>query len=332
MRPAALAADPLVPTVDSQRSLAPRHEASTGTKLSPLAAPAGPTGTKLSPHTQKRRFRPTFRTQGESFHAHANNKPRRENFVPHARPVPVQNSPGTQPSGPTRYKTLPARSPADPPGIKLSQLAPFAGPPGTKLSRHARNTPFRRILRQQGEFYTASTNTKPSRAKKSRANTPPHPSNVPSPNSACNSKTQVTQHPELTQTGMMLAGNCMRISVRPLDRRPSRHQRAARNTQDHSTATKLAQQPAFSGSPRKSSPNTAPPTALPRKSSPSTPKNADFGPFWVRRANFFALTPTPSRAGRTFSRTRHSTMATLKPTTPLRPKNASKTPVSHPRR
>ena len=118
----------------------------------------------------------------------------------------------------------------------------------------------------------------------------------------------------------------------PLDWRPSRHQRAARNTQDHSTATKLAQQPAFSGSPRKSSPNTAPPTALPRKSSPSTPKNADFGPFRVRRANFFALTPTPSRAGRTFSRTRHSRMATLKPTTHLRPKNAPKTPVSHPRR
>ena len=37
-----------------------------------------------------------------------------------------------------------------------------------------------------------------------------HPSNVPSPNFACNSKTQVTQHPELTQTGMMLAVNCMR--------------------------------------------------------------------------------------------------------------------------
>ena len=110
----------------------------------------------------------------------------------------------------------------------------------------------------------------------------------------------------------------MRISVRPLDRRPSRHQRAAANAQDHSTATKLAQQPAFSGSPRKSSPN--------------TPKNADFGPFCVRRANFFALTPTPSRAGRTFSRARHSRMATLKPTTHLRPKNAPKTPVSHPRR
>lgn len=37
-----------------------------------------------------------------------------------------------------------------------------------------------------------------------------HPSNVPSPNFACNSKTQVTQHPELTHTSMMLAVNCMR--------------------------------------------------------------------------------------------------------------------------
>ena len=54
--------------------------------------------------------------------------------------------------GRCRYKTLPARSPA--------------AAPGTKLSRHTRNTHFRRILRQQGEFYTASTTTKPSRAKK----------------------------------------------------------------------------------------------------------------------------------------------------------------------
>ena len=50
--------------------------------------------------------------------------------------------------------------------------------------------------------------------KKSRTNTPPHPSNVPSPNSACNSKTQVTQHDERTRTSTILAGNCMRISVR----------------------------------------------------------------------------------------------------------------------
>ena len=50
--------------------------------------------------------------------------------------------------------------------------------------------------------------------------------------------------------------------------------------------------------PRKNSPNTAPPPAFPRKNSPSKHKNAEFGPFWARRANFFALTPTirPSRA------------------------------------
>ena len=49
---------------------------------------------------------------------------------------------------------------------------------------------------------------------------------------------------------------------------------------------------------RKSSPSTAPPLALPRKSSPSKRKNADFGVFRACRANFFALAPAirPSRA------------------------------------
>ena len=41
--------------------------------------------------------------------------------------------------------------------------------------------------------------------------------------------------------------------------------------------------------------------AHPRKSSPSTPENSIFRPFWACRANFFALTPIPGRAGRTFS-------------------------------
>ena len=51
------------------------------------------------------------------------------------------------------------------------------------------------------------------------ATRPPHPAIThaiasPTPNFACNSTTQVTQHHELTHTSMMLAGNCMRISVR----------------------------------------------------------------------------------------------------------------------
>ena len=201
MRSAALAADPLVPTVDSQRSLAPRHEASTGTKLSPLAASAGPTGTKLSPHTQKRRFRPTFRTQGESFHAHANNKPRRENFVPHARPVPVQNSPSTQPRGITRYKTLPARGPVGPTRYKTLPARP--------------KYPFSAHFEPAGRVLYRFHHHQAEQGEKSHAPTP-HltPPRRPSPNFACNSTTQVTQHHELTHTSMMLAGNCMRISVR----------------------------------------------------------------------------------------------------------------------
>ena len=98
--------------------------------------------------------------------------------------------------------------------------------------------------------------------------------------------------------------------------------------------------------PRKNSPNTAPPAALPRKNSPSKPKMPKLWCF--------------QRAGRTFSRTGRSDMATLKPMTPLQPlmqagmkpasplhapeqqplkpvaplqpKNTRKTPISHPQR
>ena len=71
--------------------------------------------------------------------------------------------------------------------------------------------------------------------------------------------------------------------------------------------------------PRKSSPNAAPPAAFPRKSSPNAPENSVFQSFWACRANFFALTHTSGHAGRTFSRTGHSHVPTLKPMTPLQP-------------
>ena len=66
--------------------------------------------------------------------------------------------------------------------------------------------------------------------------------------------------------------------------------------------TKLSQRPRSTAVPRKSSPSTPHTTTEPRKSSPSTPKNGVFRLFRACRANFFALTPTSGRAGRTYSR------------------------------
>ena len=89
----------------------PQHAAlagRTGTKLSQLAALAGRTGTKLPQHPQNGPFQHVLRQQGELYTAPTTNRSSRENFVPHAGPMPVQNSPSSQPSGRHRYKTPPA--------------------------------------------------------------------------------------------------------------------------------------------------------------------------------------------------------------------------------
>ena len=189
-----------------------------GTKLSPLAALAGRTGTKLSPHPQNGPFQHVLRQQGELYTACATNKPSRENFVPHAGPMPVQNSPSSQPSGRHRYKTPPA-----PPKWPISARFTPAGrtlyrlrhqqteqgelctargaDAGTKLSQLAaqratpvQNSPSTPKMAHFSTFYASRENFIPlppptGRAgrKKSRTNTPPHPPTRPSPNFACNS-------------------------------------------------------------------------------------------------------------------------------------------------
>ena len=103
-----------------------------------------------------------------------------------------------------------------------------------------------------------------------------------------------------------------------------------------------------------------PPAAFPRKTSPSTPENAILGHFSCAGRTFSRSHPPPDPAGRTFSRTGHSHVSTvkppspqrplmqtnvkppspmlapeqrpLKPTTPMQAKNAPKTPNSHPQR
>ena len=66
----------------------------TGKILSPQAALAGPPGTKLSPRAPKRRFRPTFRMQGELCTASATNTTSRANNFAHQHPTaPQQRAP-----------------------------------------------------------------------------------------------------------------------------------------------------------------------------------------------------------------------------------------------
>ena len=61
-----------------------------GTKLSQQAALAGPPGTKLSQRAPKRRFRPTFRMQGELCTASATNTTSTEKIVTHQHPTSAQ--------------------------------------------------------------------------------------------------------------------------------------------------------------------------------------------------------------------------------------------------
>ena len=181
MRPTALAAGPLVPTVDSQRPLAPCHDASTGTKLSQHAPPAAHP-VQNSPSTQPSRAIPVQNSPSTPeiplFGAFCAS---RENFVPLPPPpsragrifyrirnhLRYKTLPTRAPGGRYRYKTLPARAPV--------------GPTGTKLSQHARKRRFWPTFRTQGEFYTASTTNKPSREKKvtHRHPTAPHQRTLP---------------------------------------------------------------------------------------------------------------------------------------------------------
>ena len=82
------------------------------------------------------------------------------------------------------------------------------------------------------------------------------------------------------------------------------------------------------------------------QNSPCSHKMAQFGRFYPCRANFIPISPATSRAGRRISRTGRRNMARLKPTTPLltpnkgplklpsplHPKTAPNTPISHPQR
>ena len=65
---------------------------------------------------------------------------------------------------------------------------------------------------------------------------------------------------------------------------------------------------------------------------PARHKPPILGHFSRAGRTFSRSHPRSDRAGRTFSRTGHRHVATVKPPSPLQPKNAPKTPISHPQR
>ena len=65
---------------------------------------------------------------------------------------------------------------------------------------------------------------------------------------------------------------------------------------------------------------------------PARQKTPILGHFSCAGRTFSRSLPPSDRAGRTFSRTGHSHVATVKPTSPLRSKTAPKTPISQPQR
>ena len=149
-----------------QGELYPACGAASGTKLSQQAALAGPPGTKLSQHARldgppgtklsqqapKRQFRPTFRMQGELCTASATNNPSRENFIPHAVPLPVQNSPSEPGSAAHPVQNSPSKP---------------------------QNADFGPLFACRENFVPLPPPTRRAGRTISRTNTPPHPNNVP---------------------------------------------------------------------------------------------------------------------------------------------------------
>ena len=200
------------------------------------------------------------------------------------------DTPGTKLS-----KHAPASSPT---GTKLSLFSRSVGPTGTKLSQHAQKGPFQPVLHEQGELSTAPSTTTPSRENFVPRPVPNPVQNSPSAPASSPTGTKLSQHAQKGPFQHVLPEQG-ELSTAPSTTTPSRENFV----------------PCPVPNPVQNSPNTPPPaptryktlpaprsTAVPRKSSSSTPKNGVIRLFRACRANFFALTPTSGRAGRTYSR------------------------------
>ncbi len=172
MRPAALAADPLVPTVDSQRSLAPRHEASTGTKLSQHAAQRDHP-VQNSPRTHKNAdFGPLSARRENLFTltpitSHAGRTLYRTRGRCRYKTLPARG-----PVGPTRYKTLPAHGPVGPNRYKTLPARGLVGPTRYKTLPARPKYPFSAHFEPAGRVLYRFHHHQAEQGEKSHAPTP----------------------------------------------------------------------------------------------------------------------------------------------------------------
>ena len=225
----------------------------------------------------------------------AGRSPTRERTSTH----PVQNSPNTPPPAAQPVQN----SPNTPKKAHFSQFCtsrenfvphPPPRPPAGRTLYRAQcqtryKTPPTRPRQQPNRYKTLPV--QPVRRPNRYKTLPTRPKRPISASFARAGRTLYRIHPHDPQQGEL----CTAPSAKPGTKLPQ-HAPAS-----SPPGTKLSQRPRSTAVPQKSSPSTPHTTTEPRKTSPSTPKNGVFRLFRACRANFFALTPSPGRAGRTYS-------------------------------
>ena len=129
----------------------------TGTKLSQHAHTSSPTGTKLSQHAQNCPFQPVLPEQGELCTARTTTPPRRENFVPHLAPNPVQNSPSAPVLQRFREKVHPAHHTPQQNREKVHPAHPTAQQNREKVRPAHRKTAFFAAFAPAGRIFSRTS-------------------------------------------------------------------------------------------------------------------------------------------------------------------------------
>ena len=150
---------------------------------SPSATPPPALSRKNSPSTPQTANFGLFFVRWANFFAHSPTiRPNRANFIPHAEPLPVQNSPSTHPrrAQPVQNSPRTPGSAAQPvqnsPGKRPWQAHPAQNSPSTP-----QNADFGPFSASRENFVPLPPPTRRAGRKKSRTNTPPHPNNASLP-------------------------------------------------------------------------------------------------------------------------------------------------------